>query len=281
MLPHQFDYLAPATVDEAVQALSATPDARFLAGSFNLLIDVKTRRVAPSLLVDLRKIDGLYGIGQTDGGLRIGAMTSLDSIAHDSAVRSRYAALTEAAELTGDPQIRNQDAIGGHLEYASPASDIAAALVALGASVDVAGPTGNRSVAADAFFTGARQTALGAGELITAVTLPAGPTRSAYEKLKHPAHLGAICGVAAALWLNGDVVERCGLAVTGATGHAQRLAAAEAALTGTALHDAAISAAVASAADGLTGIADLQYSAEYRLHMVGVLLRRALVRLRY
>ncbi len=240
MLPHQFDYLAPATVEEAVQALSATPAARFLAGSFNLLIDVKTRRVAPPLLVDLRNIDGLYGIEAAGDGLRIGAMTSLDRIAHDSAVRSRYAALAEAAEHTGDPQIRNQDAIGGQLEYASPASDIAAALVALGASVDVVGPSGSRSIPVNAFFTGARQTALGAGELIAAVTLPAGPTRSAYEKLRHPAHLGAICGVAAALWMNGDLVERCGLAVTGATGHAQRLAASEAALIGTALQTQAI-----------------------------------------
>ncbi|MFO7322433.1 MAG: xanthine dehydrogenase family protein subunit M [Chloroflexota bacterium] len=280
MLPQQFDYVAPVTVEEAVQALSATPNARFLAGSFNLLIDIKTRRVAPPLLVDLRKIPALHGIERTASGLRIGSMTTLSQLLEDEEIRGTYVALAEALEKTGDPQIRNQDAIGGHLEYASPSSDISAALVALGASIDVTGPNGSRAIPADDFFTGLRQTALAPGELITAVTLPAGPARSAYEKLKHPAHLGAICGVAVALWLDGDQVARCRLAVTGATDHAQRLPAAEAALTGWPLVEPRIAEAAAHAADGLTGISDLQFSADYRLHMIGVLLRRALVHLR-
>jgi carbon-monoxide dehydrogenase medium subunit len=280
MLPASFDYVAPTSILAAVEALSASPDARFAAGSVHLLIDLKMRRVSLSKLVDLRKIPELYGISAGNDGLHIGAMTSLRALMDDKIVQTHFRALAEAAELSGDAQMRNMEAIGGTLAYAAPTSDIAAAVLALNATIHATGLRGARSIPAGAFFTGDRTTALAHDEIITSVSLPRPFSASAYTHFRHPAHLGAVCGVAAAVALGKDgKVERARIGVTGATSHAFRLTAVEDALVGSALDADSIAAAAALVSDDRAYLSDLQFSGEYRAHLVTVLTKRALSQL--
>ncbi len=280
MLPASFNYVAPSSVLAAVEALSTTPGARFAAGSVHLLIDLKMRRVNLSTLVDLRKIPELYGVMTEGEGLKIGAMTSLRAVMDDRAIQSRYGALAEAAARSGDAQMRNMEAIGGALAYASPASAIAAAVLALDATICATGIQGARRIPAATFFTGDRTTALAPDEIITALSLPKPFTGSVYEQLRHPAHLGAICGVAAAVPKAADgSLERTRIGVTGATDHAFRLTAVEDALTGSTLDASSIASAASRAAETRDYRSDLQFSADYRAHLVTVLTKRALSRL--
>lgn len=280
MLPAKLDYAAPTTVQDAVQTLASNPNALFVAGSYNLMIDLKMRRVTPDLLVDLRKIPDLYELTADDNSVRIGAMVSLRALMDDETIRARCTALAEAAEKTGDAQIRNMTAIGGALAYNATGSALTAAVLALGATIYAAGARGSRTIAADEFFLGARSTALAADEIITAITVPYHAGASVYEQFKHPANLGAVCGVAAHVGYEADgSVGGIRLAVTGATASAVRLTAAEAALQGQVLSVDSINRAASVAANGLECVSDLHFSAEYRAHLVTILTARALKRL--
>ena len=275
MLPAILDYAAPKTVQDAVKALASQPDAMVLAGSYREVIDLKMRRITPRRVIDLRKIPELHGVKADGSGLRIGAMTTLREIMADKSVQSGFAALAEAAAASGDPQARNMDAIGGSLTYNASNSDVAAAVLALGGILHLAGARGERTVAASDFFSaGATR-----GEIVTAISLPGSSAVSAYEKFKNPATLTAVCGVAVSLTpSSASNVQQCAFGVTGATGHPVRLSSAEAALQGQPLNKQTIERAASVAGKGLDFVSDLQFSGEYRAHLVQVLLKRALTR---
>ena len=277
MLPPTLEYLAPTTLGAAVEALATLPNARFTAGSYRLLIDLKMRRIDVGTLIDLRRLSELRLIADVDGALQIGALVSLDALAADERVRARFPALAQAAAQTGDAQIRNMAAIGGTLAYDGSASDIAAALLVLDADIHTHSIHGQRVISAGDFFTPDGGTALRADEIITMVALSTAEARSAYAKFTHPAALSAIIGVAAALTVHPDgAAARCALAVSGTVVRAQRLAAAESALTGAALDAAAIQRAAARAADGVIWQPDSAASSEYRSHRLRVMVARAL-----
>jgi carbon-monoxide dehydrogenase medium subunit len=277
MLPANLDYAAPATLQEAVARLVAQPDAMVFAGSARAVIDLKMRRISPRLLIDLRKIRELYGIQAEGDGVRIGAMTTLRAILDDERIGSHYAALAEAAEVSGDPQMRNMETIGSSLTYDARRSDIAPAVLALDAAIHVVDARGEHTVAASDFLG---TTGPGHGGIVTAVSLPASSGISAYEKFRHPATLDAVCGVAAAITLGANnTVQRCAFAMTGVTNHAVRLSRAEASLQGHALNEETIGQAASAAGEGLDAISDLTFSGEYRVHLAKVLLKRALRRL--
>lgn len=275
MLPRPLDYVAPSTVAAAVEALAAHADARFTAGSFRLIIDLKMRRIEVGTLVDLRRIEGLDALAVTGERLEVGAMVTLDTLARDPRVRERARALAQAAALTGDAQIRNMASIGGTLAYDGSSSDLAAALIALGAEVRAESVAGVRTIPAEDFFVGGG-TALRRDEIVTRVDVPAGAMESAYARTTHPASLAAIVGVALAVERGADgTVTGCALAVGGTVTRARRLAAAEAALTGAPLGEGAIAGAAAVAADGVDW-APASESPAYRGHRLGVLLARLL-----
>ena len=188
MIPAQFDYSAPESVADAVGLLQGRPGARVLAGGLDLLTQMKLRHVSPPLLVDLRKIASLRGVQLLDDSLHVGAMTTCAEIVASQAIQDGYQVLAEAADVMGDAQVRNVSTIGGNLAGGDPASDLAAAVLALDATLQLTGPDGSRSIAADQFFRGAFTTALENAEIITAVALPAAPavSGSAYEKIKNP-----------------------------------------------------------------------------------------------
>lgn len=276
MLPANLDYAAPATLGDAVTLLASQPGALVVAGTYRAVIDLKMRRIAPGLLVDLRKIRELYGISADGNGVHIGAMTTLRALVDDTIVQSDYAALAEAAEATGDAQAINMETVGASLTYDAANSDAAAALLALNATIHVVGADGERAVTAPEFFA----SGTAPGEIVTAVSLPAASGVSAYEKFKHPATLGAVCGVAVSVTLGADSrVQACAVAVTGATAHPTRLPGLESALMGQPLTQDTITQAASVAGAGLEFVTDLYASGDYREHLLQTLLKRALSRI--
>lgn len=283
MIPSQFEYVAPDSIEEAVSLLHTKPGAKLLAGGQSLLLDMTQQRASPSLLIDLRRTRGLRGIhaARNDGGVQIGAMTTCTEIAASALIRDGFTALAEAAESIGDMQVRNACTLGGNLAYNDPGADLPAAVLALDATIYAMGPKGERAIPAEKLFLAAYKTSLAPDEIITKVIIPPHPAggRSAYEKFKNPANGYAICGVAASLVRSGGgTATGCRVAVAGATGSAARLHVVEAALGGKVPTPGSIAAAAARAADGLQCISDLHASAEYRAHLITSLTERALTR---
>ena len=275
MWPNKFDYARAGSVDEALSLIS--DDGKFLAGGHSLLPVMKLRLDAPEQLVDIGRIPELSGIS-ANGGLTIGATTTHDEIATSDAVQSMCGALASACGQVGDQGVRNFGTIGGNIAHADPASDPPTVLVAVGASVNIQGAGGSRSVGAEDFFVDLFETALDDGELITSVSVPdLSDHQSAYAKFPHPASRYAIVGVCVAVKMNGGTCDHAHVAVGGATVKAVKCAGAEAALAGTSLDDAALDAAAealkADIADWLAG--DIAYPEAYRQQMAGVFLKRA------
>ena len=275
---HSIQYTAPHSLDEAV-ALLASANARPLAGGHTLLLEPMRSRLGAATLVDLGKVQGLNTIGFSRGdALLIGAMTTIAAIADHVGIRRDLPALAEAASQIGDAQVRNRATLGGSLAANDPEADLTAVLLALDARLDLHGREGQRTLGMQQFITGPRQTALQPGELITGVSIPSDSGRgSAYEKIRHPATLYALCGVAAQVSLSDGKVDSCRVAVTGATEYAVRLGGVEAALVGQEPTAEAIAAASA-AVSGLAFRGDSFGSPEYRAHLTGVLVQRALTR---
>ncbi len=275
MWPNKFDYARAGSVDEALSLIS--DDGKFLAGGHSLLPVMKLRLDAPEQLVDIGRIPELSGIS-ANGGLTIGATTTHDEIATSDAVQSMCSALASACGQVGDQGVRNFGTIGGNIAHADPASDPPTVLVACGATINIQGADGARSVSAQDFFVDLFETDLEDGELITGLSLPnCSDCQCAYVKFPHPASRYAIVGVAVCLKMDGGTCAQADVAVGGATVKAVKCAGAEAALAGTSLDDAALDAAAeavkADIAEWLAG--DIAYPEAYRQQMAGVFLKRA------
>ncbi|MDE2855927.1 MAG: xanthine dehydrogenase family protein subunit M [Chloroflexota bacterium] len=275
MWPNKFDYLRAGSVAEALA--SAADGGKFLAGGHSLLPAMKLRLDSPEQLIDIGRIPELQGIS-ANGALTIGAAATHADIAASSDVQTMCAALASACGQVGDQAVRNFGTIGGNIAHADPASDPPTVLVACGATVNIQGADGARSVAAQDFFIDLFETALEDGELITSLSLPnCSDCQCAYVKFPHPASRYAIVGVAVCLKIDGGSCAQADVAVGGATMKAVKCAGAEAALVGTTLDDAALSAAAeavkADIADELIG--DIAYPEAYRQQMAGVFLKRA------
>lgn len=279
MYTPQFDYIRASSVAEAISLLGQHRDAKLLAGGHSLLPLMKFRLASPGTLIDIGRLDELKGIMMVVGASRIGALTTHAMIA-DSVHVPR--ALSEAAGMVGDPQVRNRGTIGGNVAHADPASDLPTVLTALGATFNVAGPSGERSVSADDFFIDLFTTALGDGEFLTSVDVPteAEGTGSAYAKLPNLASQYAIVGTAAVVTLTNGKCTAARVAVGGLTSSATRTPSVEQALVGNNLVEETIAAAANAVQNDLTTdiISDIHASADYRKAMAAVYLRRALDR---
>lgn len=255
-----FDYHRPAALSEIVDLLTADEDAKLLAGGQTLIPTLKQRLAMPTSLVDLSAVPGLREIAAEGDGVRIGAMATHAAVAGSDVVRAVLPGLADLAAHIGDPQVRNRGTIGGSIANADPAADYPAAVVALDATIR----TDRRDIAGGEFFTGLFETALRPGEVVTSVFFPAA-SHARYAKFPNPASRYAMAGVFVAK--QGDVVR---VAVTGAGPSIFRWHAAEAALAARFSTDALDGLVLA--ADGLNG--DMHADAEYRAHLVGVLVRR-------
>ena len=275
-----FDYHRPETIGEAVELLSSVEGARPIAGGHSLLPAMKLRVANPAALVDLGRIPGLREISRSGDSLLIGALTTHAAVAASDLVRADCPILADAAAHIGDPQVRNRGTIGGSLAHADPAADYPTVMRALGATIHVTGAGGaERSVSADDFFVGLFTTGLAAGELVTAVEVPAmsAGQSGVYLKHRHPASSYAVVGVAALVTVVGGSCSAAALGIGGVTGKPERAAAAEAAVAGRAPSEDAIAAAAAAVAEDLTNpIGDHYASGEFRVHLASVLTKRAL-----
>jgi carbon-monoxide dehydrogenase medium subunit len=282
MITHPFTYQAPATIEEAVRALGRAGEIKVIAGGHSLLPLMKLGLAQPETLVDLRRIASLRDIRtEADGTIAIGALATHRVITHDQAIRAKLTALAEAAGEVGDLQVRARGTIGGSLAHADPAADEPAPTIAFDATIRVLGPKGQRDIRARDYFKGTFETALAANEILTEIRFPAQPARtgSGYAKFPHPASRFAVVGVAAVVTIKSDgSIERAAIGVTGAAATAYRATGAERAVIGTKGDAKAIAGAAAKAADGITALADLVASSEYRKHLVTVYAKRALER---
>lgn len=277
MYPPNFQYKRANSVAEAVSMLSELDGARLIAGGHSLIPMMNLRLASPPVLIDIGRIAEMKGISTADGAVQIGTLTTHAAIAASGEVPG---ALSEAAGMIGDPQVRNRGTIGGNIAHADPGSDLPTVLTALGATFHITGPGGDRTIAASEFFTGLLETALMAGEIITAVRVPAEApgTGSAYAKLPHPASRYAVVGAAAVVTAQGARCISASVAVGGVTPHAVRAPSVEAALTGKDLNDGTIAAASEAVSADLGGeiMEDLFAGADYRKAMAAVYVRRAL-----
>ena len=275
MIPAEFDYVAPDSLDAALAALrDGGEDAKLLAGGHSLVPLMKLRLAAPSLLVDLRKVPGLSGVSRAGGALHIGAMTRH----HDVAMTAELGLAATVAGRIADQQVRNRGTIGGSLAHGDPAADLPAVLLALEGSVIVRGESGAREIAAADLFQDYFTTSIGAREILTEVRMPAGDGwGTGYAKFNRRAEDWAMVAVCAAVRKAADgscADVRIGLTNMG--GVPLRAGAAEQALRGRALDAQSIAAAAEHAAEGTDPPEDLNASPDYKRHLARVLCRRAL-----
>jgi carbon-monoxide dehydrogenase medium subunit len=256
-------YHRASSVDEATALFAKGKDAKFLAGGHTLLPVMKQRLASPSDVIDIARIKDLVGIDVSGDTVTIKAATPHYDVAMSDAVGKAIPALAHLASVIGDPAVRHRGTIGGSLANNDPAADYPAAVLALGATIK----TNKRSISADDYFQGLFTTALGEGELMTAVSFPVA-AKAGYAKFPHPASRFALTGVFVAKSKSGDVR----VAVTGAsqTG-VMRVATIEAALK--ANWSAAALDGVKISADGL--MSDIHGSSDYRANLIKVMAQRA------
>ncbi len=280
MIPAPVRFQRPASITEAVTALANGGDeARPLAGGQSLIPMLRLRLLTPELLVDLTGIPGLRGLRAGPDGVTIGALATH----HQVMTSSHLASLTlfaDAGRHLGDLQVRNRGTFAGNLAHADPAGDWPAVALAAGLTLGIAGPQGERSASADGFFTYAFTPDLQPGEILTGVTVPAFPagrTVSAYVKLANGASGYALAGVAVVAVVDDGIVTSAKAAATGVATAPLLLPRVAEVLTGKPLDSGSAVAAAAEAPEGVHAMSDRAASADYRLHLLSVACRRALL----
>jgi carbon-monoxide dehydrogenase medium subunit len=279
MIPAAFDYKAPTSLDEAVRLLAAAgEDAKIIAGGQSLLPVLKLRLAAPELLIDLAKIDSLKGVRDDGDAIVIGAMTPHFEVLGNPLVAEHASLIARCVETVADPQVRHRGTFGGACAHADPASDIPAPALALDAEFVIAGPGGQRRVAAADFFQDLFTTAVGDDEILVEVRVPKYTGwGSAYEKFVRVAQQWAIAGVAAAVRTDGDTIAEARIALTNMGPTPIRARSAEEALVGVVVEPDAVAGALSSIADGTSPPTDVNGDPEYRRHLVSILGRRAVL----
>jgi aerobic carbon-monoxide dehydrogenase medium subunit len=280
MIPAQFDYLAPATIDEAVRLLAQHPDdAKLLAGGHSLIPAMKLRLAMPQLLIDIGRIKDLAYIREEGGQIRIGGTTTHYQLESSDRLREICPLLPECAAQIGDVQVRNKGTIGGSLAHSDPAGDWPAAIVALRADLVAVSANGERVIKADDFFVDMLTTALQPGEILREIRIntPSGKFGQAYLKVAQPASGFAVVGVAVNLTRDaGGSCQSIGVGITGVASKVYRAESVEQGLSGKSLDAQTVTEAASHATDAVSVNGDLYASEAYRRHLAKVYTRRAI-----
>jgi carbon-monoxide dehydrogenase medium subunit len=274
MIPAEFDYRAPESLEQVIRELQENGDeAKLLAGGHSLLPLMKLRLAAPALLVDLRKVPGLHGVERQDGQWRIGAL-----VPHAFLERTpELGIVSEVAATIADPQVRNRGTIGGSLAHGDPASDLPAAMLITEAEVTLQGPNGQRSVAAADLFQDYLETDVGPEEVLTEIRAQSlDGWGHAYQKFNRRSEDWAMVAVCAVVKASGGICEDVRVGLTNMASTPLRATAVEDALRGQELSAENIAKAADHAADGTEPPADLNASADYKRHLAQVLCKRAI-----
>jgi aerobic carbon-monoxide dehydrogenase medium subunit len=276
VIPAGFDYEVAESVDHAIELLGKNEDAKLLAGGHSLLPAMKLRLARPALLVDVGRLDDLSYVQEEGDTIAIGALTRHKDVAASPVLREHCAIVSSTAGQVGDPQVRHRGTIGGSLAHGDPASDLPSVILALHGELMARGPTGDRAIPAEEFFTGVWQTALAPNEVLVEIRVPKlGAAGWSYTKMARRAQDWATVAVAAVVHGNGSV-ERAAVALTNMGATSLRATAVEEALVG----GASIEDAAALAADGTEPPTDHAASSDFRKHLARVLTRRALAEAR-
>ena len=305
MIPPQFDYHAPGSLEEALALLGELDDAKVMSGGQSLLPMLKLRLASPANIVDIGGIPGLDSITESASFLRIGALVTETALEESAVVAERYPILLDTAKVIADPLVRNRATICGNVAHGDPANDHPATMIALRAQMVATGPEGERIIGVDDFFHGLFMTALEPGEILTEIRIPApggsnGPhSGGAYLKLERKVGDYAVAGAAVQLTLDDSgKVAQAGVGLTNLGMAPIRATVAEEVLTGARLvprggfrgaidkvrdaitrapdDDDIIAAAAQAAADATDPVADRRGSVEYKRNMARVLTARAI-----
>jgi carbon-monoxide dehydrogenase medium subunit len=275
VIPAAFSYQRPASVDEAIRALSTTTGGKIIAGGQSLLPLLKMRLASADALIDIGRLAELRGLRPLpDGGYEVGALTTYADVIAGTSLPW----VAEAVEQIGDVQVRNRGTVGGSIVHCDPSSDLPAVALALDYSAVLRSTRGERVVPLDGFFKGPFETHAEPDELLVAIRrgpLPAGAS-GAYRKLAQPASGYSIVAVAAVIASTGGSITHARVALTGACDAPYRATAVEAALVGTDGSAAAVAAAAEHAVDGRSVNSDIHADREYRSRMAVVFTRRAI-----
>jgi carbon-monoxide dehydrogenase medium subunit len=282
MIPAQFEYVAPKTLEDALRLVERHGDeAKILAGGHSLLPLMKLRLAQPRYVIDIGRLRNMNYIREENGHIAIGALTTHAEIESSTLLRAKCPLLAETAAVIGDAQVRNRGTLGGSLAHADPAADYPAAALALDVEIVAASTAGTRTIPVAEFFVDMLTTTLRPGEILSQVRVaPLTPqTGTAYEKLHQPASGFAIVGVAARITLGKEgTIEEAAIGVTGLGPKAYRAAAAEKMLRGKKVSEKLFGEAARYTAQGIEPLSDLHASADYRREMAAVYTRRALER---
>jgi aerobic carbon-monoxide dehydrogenase medium subunit len=281
MIPGQFSYHRPATLADAVNLLSRLGDeARPLAGGHSLVPMMKLRLATPEHLVDLHDVAALKGIRRGGNAIVIGAMTTQHELLASDEIAKSLPILQEAAVLIADPQVRYRGTIGGNVANGDPGNDMPALMMTLGANYRLEGKSGGRDVAATEFYQGAYFTALEPGELLTSISIPVPPAGHgyAYEKLKRKVGDYATAAAAVVLTMANGKVVTCKIGLTNLAETPLLADDAAKAVIGTSLDAATLKKAAAAAEAIMSPAADARGPVEYRKHVGGIMVMRALQR---
>jgi carbon-monoxide dehydrogenase medium subunit len=278
-----FDYAAPATLQEALSLIASGNGggARALAGGTDLLVQMRAGRLRPDRVVDLKQVPELTELRLDRSGLTIGAAVPCYQIYGNAEIARAYPGLIDATSIIGGIGIQGRATLGGNLCNSSPSGDSIPILIALGASANIDGPNGRRSVPVEAFCTGPGRNVLDAGELLVSLTVPAARphTGAHYQRFIPRYEMDiAVVGVGAAVELSpdGQTIRSARVALAAVAPTPLFVPAAGAALEGKPASDASLAAAAEAARAAARPITDMRGTAAQRTHLVGVLTTRVL-----
>ncbi len=280
MYPRQFDYVAPTSLEEALDALASNPGAKVMSGGMSLIPMMKLRLLSPGTVIDIGRIDGLDAIAENGDSITIGALVRHAQTARDGLITTHAQALAEAASWTGDAQVRNRGTTCGALAHADLAADQPAAALACGATMVARSASGTREIPASEFFVDTLMSALQPDEILVEVRVPktGSGEGSSYDKLgRRGGHSDyAVAGAAAWVKRSNGSIDDARVALTGVGTKPMLAEGSMEAIIGSDGSDDAIAAAAARATEGVTVLEDLYGSEEYKAHLASVFVGRAL-----
>jgi carbon-monoxide dehydrogenase medium subunit len=279
MIPGEFTYFSPTSLNEAIALLGEHGDsAKLLAGGQSLIPAMRFRLATPEVLIDLNRVEGLSYLKEVNGHLAIGALTREADIDESPLVKQKYPLLADTAKVIADPLVRNMATVGGNLAHADPANDHPATMLAYGAEVVAVGRDGQRLIPIDQFFVGLFENSLADDEILTEIRIPTPPAHSGgcYLKIERKVGDYAIAAVAVQLTLAGDACAAIRIGLTNVSPTPLRATGAEAALVGKPITEDNIRAAGAAAGQECDPSGDLRGSVEYKRDLVRVITMRAI-----
>jgi len=282
MIPANFAYEAPSSIGEAISLLEQYgEDAKILSGGHSLLPMMKLRLASPGCLIDINNIAGLDYIKEEEGIVKIGALVRESEVEYSDILKKCFPIFSDVTKLIADPQVRNRATIAGNLAHGDAANDQPAVMLATRANIIITGPDGLRGVPIDEFFLGFYTTAIQQNAILTEIQIPIPPngTGSAYHKLERKVGDYATVGVAVQLTLdNKGICTGIGIGLTNVNPVPLRAERSEAALLGKPVNEATIAEAAKFASEDCNPSSDLRGSEEYKRAMVGVLLKRMILK---